>query len=346
MISVIVAIYNVKETLLRNCLDSLVNQTNKNFELILVDDGSTDNSGKIADSYSKYDFVKVVHKKNGGLSDCRNKGISVATGEWLTFVDGDDCVELNMIDILYKNIGNTTPDVYIYPCYVEIGEKQIFNPFLPYERKKYVDNKNIQLQSLAKGFTDFYPEYEIISVAWGKLYNRKLFFDKNIRFLKKLRAIEDVIFNLYIFEESKRIDYINIPIYHYVINKDSITNKYSETIVDDYNKQFIEIKKFLDLYNKDKIYYEALDSFKVRAINFYMSNYFFNKQNKKSYREKKEEILNLLNSSIYKDALDNIDFKRLGIYQKMFVYCLKKEYIYLIKILIFIKLKIKSIMFK
>ena len=128
LISVVVPIYNVEKYLTR-CLEALLKQTYTNLEIILVDDGSPDESGKICDSYAKKDSrIKVIHKKNGGLSDCRNKGISVATGEWITFVDGDDYVDLNMIDILYKNIGNTTPDVYIYPCYVEIGEKQIFNP--------------------------------------------------------------------------------------------------------------------------------------------------------------------------------------------------------------------------
>ena len=343
MISVVVAIYNVKEELLYRCLNSLVNQTNKNFELILVDDGSTDNSGKIADLYSKYDFVKVIHKKNGGLSDCRNKGISVSTGEWITFVDGDDFVDLDMIDILYENISQNSADIYIYSCFVETGNKKIFNPFLPYDRKENVEKKYIELQSLAKGFTDFYPKIAIICVAWGKLYNRKLFTEKKIKFIKKLRTVEDVIFNLYMFENSKRIDYINKSFYHYVVNQYSMTNKYTENIVDNYNKQFVEIKKFLNLYNKGKIYYEALDSFKVRSINFYISNYYFNKQNKKSYKEIKKEIINLLNSDMYKDALNNIDFNKLGIYQKMFVYCLKKKKIIFIKILVFIKIKIKKL---
>jgi len=340
---VIVAIYNVKEEFLYRCLDSLVNQTNKNYELILVDDGSTDNSGVIADSYNKYDFVKVIHKKNGGLSDCRNKGILESTGEWITFVDGDDFVDLNMIDVLYKNISQNNTDVYIYPCYVECGNKKIFNPFLPVNKEENIDKKYIQLQSLAKGFTDFYPKIAIISVAWAKLYNRKIFTQKNIKFLKKLRTMEDVTFNLYVFENCERIDYINEPFYHYVINKYSITNKYTENIVDNYNKQFIEIKKFLDLYNKEDIYYEALDSFKVRSINFYMSNYFLNKQNKKSYKKIKKEIIDLLDSDMYKDAINNIDYKRLGIYQKMFVYCLQKKYIVFIKILIFIKNNIKKV---
>ena len=98
MISVIIPIYNV-EKYLEKCIQSIINQTYRNLEIILVDDGSTDNSGEIADKYKKIDNrIKVIHKINGGLSDARNKECEIATGEYISFIDSDDYIDLNMYE--------------------------------------------------------------------------------------------------------------------------------------------------------------------------------------------------------------------------------------------------------
>ena len=102
LISIIVPIYNV-ELYLEKCIESIINQTYKNLEIILVDDGSTDSCGKICDEYAKKDNrIKVIHKINGGLSDARNKGMEIAKGKYIGFVDGDDYVASDMYETLYK----------------------------------------------------------------------------------------------------------------------------------------------------------------------------------------------------------------------------------------------------
>ena len=101
-ISVIVPVYNV-EKFIKRCLDSIINQTMRDLEIILVNDGSTDNSGKICDEYAQLDNrITVIHKENGGLSSARNTGLDVATGEWIAFVDSDDYIEKNMYEVLYE----------------------------------------------------------------------------------------------------------------------------------------------------------------------------------------------------------------------------------------------------
>ena len=106
LVSIIVPVYNV-EKYLERCIDSLVNQTLKDIEIILVDDGSTDDSGNICDKYAKKDKrIKVIHKENGGLSDARNIGLSIANGRYLQFVDSDDFIHKQMIEILYNTIIN------------------------------------------------------------------------------------------------------------------------------------------------------------------------------------------------------------------------------------------------
>ena len=106
-VSVIVPVYNV-EQYLEECIDSIINQSYTNIEIILVDDGSTDNSGAICDNYQNIDDrIKVIHQKNMGLSGARNSGVRVCSGDWITLVDGDDIIHPKMIEILYGSIKNT-----------------------------------------------------------------------------------------------------------------------------------------------------------------------------------------------------------------------------------------------
>ena len=122
-ISVIVPVYNV-EYYLKQCLDSIVNQTYRNLEIILVDDGSTDSSGDICDEYAQIDArIKVIHKENGGLSSARNAGLDVCTsgGELIAFVDSDDWLELDMFEVLYTNLKEKNVDIACvgyYQCYM------------------------------------------------------------------------------------------------------------------------------------------------------------------------------------------------------------------------------------
>ena len=113
MISIIVPVYNVDKYIER-CIQSIINQTYKNLEIILIDDGSTDKSGAICDKYSKIDNrINVIHKKNGGLSEARNVGLDIARGDYIGFVDSDDYIHPQMYELLYKNLIGTSADISI-----------------------------------------------------------------------------------------------------------------------------------------------------------------------------------------------------------------------------------------
>ena len=116
-VSVIIPVYNV-EKYLKECIQSVLRQTYKNLEIILVDDGSKDNSGNICDEYAKRDErIKVIHKKNGGLSDARNAGIDICTGEYIAFLDSDDFIEEDMYEFLVKNLEKAKADISICQVY-------------------------------------------------------------------------------------------------------------------------------------------------------------------------------------------------------------------------------------
>lgn len=139
-ISVIVPIYNVEEYI-DICIKSILNQTYKSFELILVDDGSTDNSGNICDEYKRIDDrVHVIHKKNGGLSDARNFGIEYAKGEFLYFIDGDDFIEVDTLESMIKLIMKTDSDIAICNMVRYYGEGDIDKFYNPVDEIKILNN--------------------------------------------------------------------------------------------------------------------------------------------------------------------------------------------------------------
>lgn len=231
LVSIIIPIYKV-EPYLRRCLDSIVNQTYTNLEIILVDDGSPDGSPQICDEYAAKDNrILVIHKENGGLSDARNAGLDICKGEYISFVDSDDWVDKKYIETLYNTIIETGADISIINhCQFSSDET-----FLPLEKfhtgifagynclKQLIINNTIQH-----------------TLVWGKLYKKTLF--NNIRFPVG-KKFEDnyVSYQLYFF--SKKIACKDIVLYHYLKRSDSIMGA-AQNI--DYTQAWLEQAKFFE----------------------------------------------------------------------------------------------------
>lgn len=215
LISVVVPVYNV-EKYLNKCLDSIIGQTYKNLEIILVDDGSTDDSGAICDVYREKDSrVIVVHQKNQGLSGARNTGIHMANGELLGFVDSDDYIVENMyerlLDVLLKNDAQIS--ICDCECIMEVGEEIIHQEYP--KLKTEVLNKEQTLQRL-DGFS--YPYWKYVT-AWNKLY-RKHLFDEICYPVGKKNEDEFIAHSL--FAKAECVTVISEPLYKYVQRADSI----------------------------------------------------------------------------------------------------------------------------
>lgn len=171
LISVIIPIYNV-EKYLKKCIDSVIKQTYKNLEIILIDDGSTDDSRKICDEYAKKDTrITSIHKENGGLSDARNAGINICNGKYITFVDSDDYVEYDYVEYLYNLIKKykTKISICAYSVLMENGKKI-----------DYGKNFNECVLNRKNAFKRMLNEEGYSVSAWAKLYDVKLF--ENVRF--------------------------------------------------------------------------------------------------------------------------------------------------------------------
>lgn len=292
LISIIIPVYNV-EKYLDKCLDTIINQTYKNIEIIIVNDGSTDNSLDICNKYKSLDNrVKLFSIKNTGLSGARNYGIKKSTGKYLSFIDSDDYIDLDMIEVLYRNIINEKADLSCCSFY-EVFKDGIKKKSK--EDKTYIMNGK---KTIEKSFLD-----EGLSVyTWNKLYDKKLF--KNIEFPLHKKS-QDRYIMYEIFDKAKRVVYQSICKYYYVQRKSSTANNLKDINTDsieaslnaiNYLKKYKDIRPLavkeylitrLRCYKKMVYYNKKIDKRirkdLIREINKYNINY--------SLKEKIEIIL-------------------------------------------------------
>ncbi len=251
LISVIVPIYNV-EKYIRKCIDSIINQTYINLEIILVDDGSPDNCGEICDEYAKKDNrIKVIHKQNGGLSSSRNAGLDIAKGEYISFIDSDDYVAENFIEKLYDVCIKNEADI------AECDFLKFENDVLNENNQEYSCEcyKPIEMQN--KIFT---KENVKTIVVWNKLYKKYIY--ENLRFPEG-KINEDEFITYKAFYNCKRnIAVINEKLYYYRFNSESIMgSKFNVKRLDALEalkerKTFYKEKNEEELYEKSVAYYQ------------------------------------------------------------------------------------------
>ena len=220
LLSVIVPVYNV-EKYLSDCLNAIINQSYKNLEIILIDDGSTDTSGRICDRYQKKDSrIRVIHKKNEGCSIARNIGIKNARGDLIAFVDADDIIDCQMYEILINNLDMTYSDV---SACTYVKEYEI-NRIQPVEKQKVIPTplvleKNDIFLSITR------IEKSLEGYIWNKVWKRNLI--DGCFFREDIVMCEDSIFTWEILKKAKRACYCDLPMYHYLIQSFSATRNSS-----------------------------------------------------------------------------------------------------------------------
>ena len=211
MISIIVPVYNV-EPYLRKCLDSILAQTYRDLEILVVDDGSTDGSGAICDEYTGQDErIKVFHTENRGLSCARNLGLDEAQGEWIGFVDSDDWIEPGMYQTLLQKAEETGAEIVECGIYREFSNRTL-------ERKR----KGLSVSG--KEAVDLLLQGIIKDYAWDKLWSRRCFED--IRFPEG-RVHEDTAVAYKLLLDAERVSILSIPLYHYRERKGSLSQTYN-----------------------------------------------------------------------------------------------------------------------
>ena len=282
LVSVIVPVYGVEQYLER-CIISILNQTYSNLEIILVDDGSKDNSPAICDEYEKKDSrIKVVHKVNGGLSSARNAGIEVANGEYYIFIDSDDCIAPNMIERLCSVCEENDSDIAICGYERFSDDKEIESIDTSRKEKLTILDKD-------EAMSRIYSKGVKYVAAWNKLYRKKLF--NNITY-KEGKLNEDEFTTYKLFGESDKIVEIDAPLYFYFYNGNSITTNEKYIVSRDLFEAFDEcIEYYTDKYPKSlhyvkKAYLDRIISRCRMAITLNPPKHEYCKDLVKLYREK------------------------------------------------------------
>ena len=253
LISIIIPCYNIAPYLGR-CLDSVLAQTYQNIEVICVNDGSKDETGKILDEYAQKDSrIKVIHKENGGVTSARFAGLDVAKGEWIGFVDGDDIIDENMYERLYNNV---TDETDISHC----GFKKL----LPDGSFDYVYGTGEKIeQDQSQGIKDLLEAKFIEPGLWNKLYRSELFEEIQDWLDVSIKINEDTLMNFYLFSKARRSVYEDFCPYTYILRESSAAASFNA------NKLYDPIK-VLDIISEGVKEDEALQGVVVDRIVYFL----------------------------------------------------------------------------
>ena len=299
-VSLIIPVYNV-EKYLKNCLESAINQTFKNIEIILINDGSTDDSLSICKEYKKKDpRICLINQKNGGLSAARNSGIRVAKGKYLSFLDSDDTIELNMIEEVVSFCENENLDIAVYGYTKQYENGKIIAK--PDFGDKIINNDEARRMSIS---------LKLSPMACNKMYKRNLFYENDIKFPINFLH-EDIGTTYKLFWNAKKVGIIPKSYYNWMVRHSSITGSFKKKHIEDIIFLLHEKKKFLqeigEIGNYIKEYIESFykilillleRGMKKSSINNNILNYLLEKIEVYDSIEN-QEILKSNNLTLYK----------------------------------------------
>ncbi|MDQ1086634.1 glycosyltransferase [Siphonobacter sp. SORGH_AS_1065] len=339
-ISVIVPVYKVEKYLTR-CLTSILNQTLKDIEVILVNDGSPDGCPDICNKFALQDSrIKVIHKENQGLGLARNSGLSIATGDYVAFVDSDDFIEANMLEKLY-DLANTTSLDTVYCGFIKFRSENDKEYISEVEKTIIFDNRDLidlvildMIGSEPNAFSDRRFQMSV----WHAIYSRNLIVDNSIYFHSERELIsEDIVFHIDYLSKASRLAFIPDPLYYYCINETSLSSSFRHDRFERY---------------KD-IYYYLLENYKINDIPGYklrvdrlfigysrslilsLSKYNLN------IKEKKSIIKRICDDAVWNSLIGDYPYKVLPFKYRYFFELISGKHISIILLVLFIH-KVKS----
>ena len=321
LISVIIPVYNAK-TYIQRCIESIKYQSFNDWELILIDDGSTDNSYEICKKYED-SKIHVFHKENGGVSSARNYGLSVAKGKHIVFVDADDYVDKDYLRNFYDNIANSDLVISGYKEVYTSGKVKI----------KDFGCKKLTIEDLKKEFDELYLS-NLFNSPFNKLYKRELI---EFKFNEQQSLGEDLLFNLEYIKKCKSINVISNTDYNYIINSMSATNKYNYKSIENYLIVKKELEKMCKTMQtiQNKSIERVFEKNVCGSIQLLLENKSLNYKDKiielKRIKMIVEQETSLVANKSYFSSL-----------QKIITYCLRKEQYLLLYLFIKVRLYIKS----
>ncbi len=327
-ISIIIPIYNMKQFLGR-CLDSVVNQTYDSLEIILVNDGSTDSSGDICHTYAQNDNrIKVIHQVNSGVSSARNTGLDAATGDYISFVDPDDYIELNTYETLIPYLGN---DIDILRFNAK-RKGEILN-WLPF-KGEYSGDRFEQEVVLPMIGSEKFGGMFILGVLWVHLFKRDLIEKNHIRFNKELRRCEDRLFTITTMLHANKMFFVDDILYHYQVNDESLSNRYDPIrwqqeliFLDDLKKKYFETKSLSFIIKANQ---RISNDYVLRAITSINNEYFTN--NDSSFWQRYKNIKKIINNPNTRLSIKYIQREKSGLKGDLIIGMIKYRLILLLNL--------------
>lgn len=327
-ISVIIPIYNV-EKFLDRCVSSVVNQTLRDIEIILVDDGSPDRCPQMCDEWAKQDSrIKVIHKNNAGLGYARNSGIDVASGEYITFLDSDDYVELDTYKTAYDEASSKKLDI----CYFQYCRF--------YDNGKKIDKRNIRKKDyyFGRDEVDMFlldmigprPCEKIdikhsMSACMG-IYRAQIIKDRGIRFVsEKEIASEDLLFHIDLLPYVSKIGCLPDIFYNYYVNQHSITTTYSDAKRERMLKLLDVVKeKLVTNFPAEKF----LQHFYTQILRIYKIIFRYEFLKDSSYKEKRKTVNTLCSFSFLQEMYQDVVCKEYSVKNRFIIFCMKYRFVF------------------
>lgn len=329
LVSIIVPVYNV-EKYLPQCLDSLINQTYSNIEIICVDDESPDNSIKILKKYAEKDTrIKIVEQKNMGLSGARNTGMKYANGEYIMCVDSDDWIDLETCEQAVRALLKHNADLVMW-SYIRESDNKSAEKLMFWEDETVFDNDAVKNQINRRlcgllGDELAHPDYaNAIETAWGKLYRFSVIKDNKIEYVsERIIGTEDALFNLYATRYVNRAVYLKKPYNHYRRNNTgSLTSNYKEKLFQQWMTLFDYMEQYICDNNLDDNFSLALNnrialSILGLGLNIMSSDF--------SGSKKRKLIKDIISSERYRKAYQTLVFTYFPLHWKLFYFCAKHQ---------------------
>lgn len=328
-VSIVVPVYKVPEKFLRKCIESLQSQSLKEIEIILVDDGSPDNCGKICDEYASLDNrIKVIHQKNKGLCGARNAGIKNSIGEWITYVDGDDWVEQNTYKTLIENVEDDI-DLICFGFCKDYGNRIIKNDYSKNFENKKIYKTPDEKKYMLKMLLDFESNCASVNTKFIKrtfIIDNAIYHDENLR-----QGAEGIEFNIRLFSKIKSFKFLTNNFYHYTFNNNSISTKHNEENHKMVLKCFEKIKSEIDETDTELIncFYNRI---KYVIITTAISGY-FSPTNPEKYSLQKKKYDLYLKNELVKETLFRKDNKKIDIIRRITLFFIKNRMYLLVKII-------------
>lgn len=347
LVSIIVPIYNI-EKYLCECIDSILNQTYSHIEVILVDDGSTDSCPQICDDYQAKDKrVKVIHKANGGTSSAREDGVNESTGQYIMFVDGDDWLELNAVELCMEEIKKDSDIGCVIFSYSKETPNRTIKVKILESSGHFLGNdakENIYRRFFGPMGNELkHPErMENIVTCWGKLYQRRFVLQGRYYDLKEISSCEDALFNIYALQNCENISYLNLQLYHYRKRRQSLTKTYHPNFTNQRNRLFEIMEQAITETSSSDICKEALYNRIAMNILSIGSNEF--KTHSNTHRKRIKTIKAYLRQENYQKAISNVKLGNFTLPWMMLMLCCKLKCASAVYAVIFIIQKLRNLL--